>query len=417
MLHSLSVENFFSFRDRKTLSLLGCKSVRNDERFYQTRSGVLLAKTMALFGANASGKTNFLKAFSFINWFLFSSWSQQGADSPIPFTPFLFAEENLHPTQFEVVVESTDGTYYVYTLSITRSSVLHESLKVRNLEDKRTRSLFVRDNEVYRFSSRDKLTKTTVPKSLRRRNASFIAAAKQTDYSGFDDFLRNIRFVSNVSMLGRLDVPESDLKLLHDNAELRKAVAAILNDCDTGIESLEIDKIDAHDNIAIQRILSAQQEILKSIGVDDNRTLEDLEVYTAKAVHSIDGKKYKIPLDHESNGTRQVIRVLPLILTTLQTGGVLVYDELEYGIHPLLLPVLIRLFYSEDKNPLGAQLIFSCHSPLVMDYLNKYQIVFTEKMITQESDLFRLSDFDRVRNDDNYLNKYLSGAYGAVPEL
>ena len=99
MYHSLTVENFFSFRERKTLSFLGCKTARNDAKFHLTPSGATAVKALAIFGANASGKTNFLKAFSFIHWFLMASWSQLNAESSIPFSPFRFAKSNDSPHQ------------------------------------------------------------------------------------------------------------------------------------------------------------------------------------------------------------------------------------------------------------------------------------------------------------------------------
>jgi len=160
------------------------------------------------------------------------------------------------------------------------------------LGDRRSRSLFTRNYEKYTFSSKDKLSESLVPKNLRRRNASFIAAAKQTEYSGFDDFLSCIKCMSNVTLIGRLDPPENDFKLLYEDDELRDAVTAILRECDTGIDSLKIDKVDVQESPVIKQIMAVQQELLKRTGGSTNTTTDEMEWYSAHAIHQIDGVRF-----------------------------------------------------------------------------------------------------------------------------
>lgn len=139
--------------------------------------------------------------------------------------------------------------------------------------------------------------------------------------------------------------------------------------------------------------------------------------YDVYVHHSVGGQDFKLALYQESKGTQKAIPLLTKIFLTLNTGGILVYDEIEFSLHPLLIQSLLDLFYDEDMNPLGAQLICTCHSTDCMSHLHKRQIFLTEKDENQESSLIRLSDMIGVRNDDNFMQKYLSGAYGGVPCL
>jgi hypothetical protein len=124
-----------------------------------------------------------------------------------------------------------------------------------------------------------------------------------------------------------------------------------------------------------------------------------------------------MPLHLESHGTRQFIRIFPLLVQTLAVGGVAVIDELDLAIHPLVLPEILRWFYDPERNPRNAQLWMSCHNASLLDELIKEEVYFCEKDGLGRTRLYGLQDIQAVRRNDNYYQKYLGGVYGAVPQL
>lgn len=411
MIHRLKVKNFYSFLGEQEFSLSGMKSTLNDRRFMVTPSGKNIAKVAMIYGANASGKTNFLKAFSFLSWLILYSWEDLSQNDEIIFSPFHFMMTHSTQTEFEVLTESTTGILYNYSIRLTQEKIIHESLRMRPLNSSRFVFLFNRDEEYYKTYASAKFSVKDIPQKALRKNASFISAIKQTDIVCFDDFIDSIHILSNVSTSGRIrDNLQNSFRILSKNKEIKEFVEDQLKKCDFGISKIDIKK----------RKLSEEekQEFTKiSCKFFEPIDNQDIEYYTAYTFHTVNGTTYKFPFRQESNGTRQALSFLTKTFLALKVGGILIYDEIEDGIHPLLLQSLLELFYDEESNPHGAQLICTCHSTDCMNFLHKRQVFLVEKDENQESSLLRLSDVAGVRNDDNIMPKYLSGAYGGVPCL
>jgi AAA15 family ATPase/GTPase len=124
-----------------------------------------------------------------------------------------------------------------------------------------------------------------------------------------------------------------------------------------------------------------------------------------------------MPLHLESHGTRQFIRIYPMLIQTLKIGGVAVIDELDLAIHPLVLPEILRWFYDPTRNQQNAQLWMSCQNASLLDDLIKEEVYFCEKDSRGRTRVYGLQDIQSVRRNDNYYQKYLGGVYGAVPQL
>jgi predicted ATPase len=133
-------------------------------------------------------------------------------------------------------------------------------------------------------------------------------------------------------------------------------------------------------------------------------------------VHQHDGESLEFLFTDESNGTRSAFILLGMILPVLERGGMAIIDEIDNDLHPHLLPHLIDLFKFEHTNPHQAQLIFSCHTPQVLNILKKHQIYLVQKE-NQESEAWRLDEVVGVRADDNLYAKYMAGAFDAVPNV
>lgn len=119
----------------------------------------------------------------------------------------------------------------------------------------------------------------------------------------------------------------------------------------------------------------------------------------------------------ESHGTRLFVKIFPLLLQALETGGVAVIDELDLAIHPLILPEIIRWFHDPVRNPHNAQLWMTCNNSTLLEELIKDEVLFCEKDTLGRTTVYALRDIQSVRRQDNFYKKYMSGVYGAVPHL
>lgn len=139
------------------------------------------------------------------------------------------------------------------------------------------------------------------------------------------------------------------------------------------------------------------------------------EQFQFQARHSKNGKEYD--LVSLSDGTVAIINNAPLIFDTLDSGGVLVFDELDSSLHPEVVDAIVDMFASKRTNPKNAQIIFSTHSPRILNRLHKHQIQLVEKDEEGSSQTWRLDEMEGVTSRDNYYAKYMAGTYGAFPNI
>lgn len=130
-----------------------------------------------------------------------------------------------------------------------------------------------------------------------------------------------------------------------------------------------------------------------------------------------EGLAVPMPLNLESHGTRQFLKIYPLLLDALDLGSLAIIDELDAAIHPMILPEILRWFYDPERNPDNAQLWMSCQNASLLEDLSKDEIVFCEKDWHGRTEIYSLNDVKAVRRDDNYYKKYLGGVFGAVPQV
>lgn len=410
MIHYIKIKNFYSFREEQDFSLLGTKVNQDDDRFMITPTRRILAKTAVILGANASGKTNFLKSFIFLNWFINSSWQNLAQDNQIPYQPFLFTND-ISPTQFELCTESQDGTQYLYSLILTSENVIFESLKSRKIESKRYSTIFIRKKEDYKiYQSANFSFKIDIPQKLPRKNASFISATRQISITTFDNFLNSFSVIGNVNSFGRTVTDNYYFGRLGDDLDLRNKVVHAIKEFDTGISEFKISSKIIDEAEAVELFKKMNMPIQKN----QQRELKQLDI---QGIHSVDGENYSLDLDSESNGIRQLLPFLTIVFICLKNGGILIYDEIERGLHPLLIPKIMNLFYNIETNPRNAQLLCTCHSTDIINFLNKKQIFITDRNAKQESNIYKLSSMSGIRNDDNIESKYLSGTYGGIPSI
>jgi predicted ATPase len=168
-------------------------------------------------------------------------------------------------------------------------------------------------------------------------------------------------------------------------------------------------------NPAISEALNRQLQRI-DVGVEEMRIVTTTSGPVALFKHQ--GLDTDMPWQLESHGTRSFIRIFPLLLLALQRGGIAIVDELDLSIHPLILPEIVRWFYDSSRTSHNAaQLWMSCQSASLLDDLTKEEVVFCEKDNLGRSSVYSLMDIGSVRRSDNLYKKYLSGVYGAVPQI
>jgi len=405
MIHSLAIENFSSFHEPTFVEFTTGPKAGDRNIFLSSSLGDTSVNSVTgVFGANASGKTNLLKAIAFLRYFILDSASEK-PDSRIPVEPFHFTEgaaERHEPIHFQLEFEFEEKLYR-YELEISHQRVQSEALYRK---DQRFRYLFERTWKPalgdYEFKHQDIGPSKQV---AQRENASFIASAVLQEHE-FAKYISGYfkKCYVNVHLYGRMPT--------HDPESMNVIKA-------TDYFSKHEDYL----NAAIQHIAFADTGI-SNINLETYKFVDDdgkeKTMLFPMAMHQVDGQDYKRPLMAESRGTQALFVLLRYILPVLETGGVAVIDEFETGLHSHVVKYVVELFYSKKTNPKGAQLIANFHTDyLLQSTLEKYQIVFTEKdPDTQTTDAWRLDKVKGVaRNANNHYAKYHAGAYGGIPNL
>lgn len=404
MLHSYAFKNFLSFKERTEVSFVLTQKAGARGWDATSPSGQRLATALAVIGANGAGKTTLIKPVAFLNWFLAHSF-QSPPSAQIPITPH-FSTPN-DPVEFELEAGDLSGTLWRYVLKTTPERVLHEAV-YRRLNKPRAKfsHVFVRDwNDTTKeyFIKQDGFGLDPAEARKVRANASLISTAAQYGVE-VAQHLASANVASNIVQVGRVD-PSMDLfnasLFFFENATLKQRMETLLRDLDFGLSGVEIKKLDL--------ALPSEAKLPENI--------KSLLQYQAFGVHTLkDGSKHELHMTQESNGTQTAFKQLRYLLSVLAKGGIAVIDELESDMHPHMIQPLLDLFASPNTNPHKAQIIFTSHSIEVMGLLGKSQVFLVEKNDC-ESEAWRLDTMDGVRSQDNLYAKYMSGAYGAVPQL
>ena len=375
MLLGFGGRNFYSFKEDFDVTL-------------EHKDDVL--SVLGIKGANASGKTNIIKALSFTRTFMFDSFSQFQPDDGMAAKPFFDTKENS-----ELYIHfKINETEYKYEVIFRKDKLIKETL---SRKDNRWITMLIREeqNIIECIKELDEL-KTI---NINRTNVSIISLAHQyglKELETFYNFSENM--ITNVGNEGKMTNNEHFLgyskisKVYLDNERLRKAMVKFLNKADTGISAIEI--------------VELEDKITKEL------------TYEPLFHHKVDGKIYKLQYIEESNGTRLLYRQLGIYLTALELGSIIAYDEFDIGLHPDLSLMIIDLFENEEINTNGAQLIFTSHHSEVIDKLGKYRLVFVNKE-DNESYLYRLDEIpgDILRPDRSIMPAYNSHKIGGRPKV
>ncbi|MBX2078833.1 ATP-binding protein [Campylobacter peloridis] len=415
MLIEFRVENFLSIQDEQVLSMVAS----SDNTFLNSHIGndekLKLLKSSVIYGANASGKSNIIKALQAMKTIVISSAKKQRGDK-LPITPFLLGNENDKPTKFEIIFIQ-NGIRYQYGFILTSEKILEEWLLIfgeSNRAQKWFERIYNEKEEKYNYSFGAKfIGSKQLWAENTRDNALFLSVAIQLNNEQlkpvFDFFLKYIRvnYMDNWS-----SVSKATMNILKQD---KQKIVNYLKQADLDIEDIIVEEKELDKTSLIQE--NIPQEIKQMIQAD----LEKGVILTKtdiKTMHTNQqGKQILFDmLALESQGTQKFFGLIGSWIEALELGYIVVVDELNTHLHPLMTKFLVNLFHNENLNKSNAQLIFTTHDTSILnqEVFRRDQIWFCEKQ-NKATKLYPLSDFKVRKDKTNLESDYLLGRFGALP--
>ena len=400
MILEFSVKNFLSFKEKVTFSMIANSNKELNDNYVEIGGNKVL-KSAAIYGANASGKSNLFKILTLVVLMLRSSNSVD-INAKLPLIPFKLDKGSVNkPSEFEIKF-ILDETRYVYGFIADKDKIYDEYLYY--YPNGRETKIFDRTNiNEYSYTQKDeKILREIEAKNA--QNKFFLATA--TNWN-FDKTKAAYNFLTNgIGTCNNLEILKNmAYKMYETNPDYLKDFAIdFLQKADFNIEDYQISQIDV------------PGEFLTAIPEFITKTLPDKpKAYQVLFKHK-NSDNY-LSIDEVSLGTQMIFAFIPFLADSLKNKKVLIIDELDKSLHPFLVQYIVEIFNDAEINKNGSQLIFNTHDTNLLDLniLRRDQIWFTEKNSeTGESDLYSLSDFS-VRKQENVEKGYMLGRYGAVP--
>ena len=388
MLCQFTVKNYKSFRDEMTFDMQAAAISEHEDKVIIDKAGEQFLPVSAIYGPNGGGKSNELEALHTLATKVLRPLYATGDNEDRIFLqkkliiePFAFSEETKNePTEFEIFFR-TEMAEYRYILHVKKDVVVYESLDRVKLDTGRRSALFERDEEI-------------VLKGV-------FAKLKISD-----------ELSATLPLLSYLGITYKKNEVVKDVLEWFEYGVDFLN-YGNPIEELRM-AVSSSDDVK-QLMLDMIQEM--DLDIVDFRVVEDendrIDVYTK---HMVEGYEAELNLLEESSGTKKLFGLIPFIAASLLTGTVLVIDELDAKIHPVLLRHIIMMFNDMNINKKKAQLIFTSHdlSTMNSEVFRRDEIWFVAKGNSQNSKLYSLVEFknekgESVRKDAKFDKQYLEG--------
>lgn len=425
MLIEFSVENFRSIRDKQTLSMeaFGSKFLSDSNTFEVELAGgksIRLLRSAVIYGANASGKSNLIRAF-YNFWYLLTGTfkSGKGIDCYEPFK--LDLSSKTKPTYFKILFIGKNAVKYGYEIAYGAEEITFEKLVY--YPNGQPATLFERSNSFemdgfHLVTLKNKLEGKRFIKTNILKNQLFLSKFGENAHQQLTpiyDYLSNIKIGNAFKNIALKKLEKSIIDELRkpENQIIRTRLNNLIRIADTKIESVSVRELQENDFDKLDFLPNT----LKDKFIHDNQ-------YTISAAHDV----YEadtivdttdIDIEEESVGTQILLSLGFLVLKTLESGGIFIFDELDNSLHPQLSGFLARLFNNSLINTRNSQIIFSTHEVLFLDRntFRKDQIWFTEKDKKGVTELFSANDFEGVRDDMPFDKWYLAGKFGATPHI
>lgn len=419
MILEFSIGNFRSIKDVQHISFSAAnivsKSKEVDENnTFQATDKHRLLKSKVIYGANASGKSNFIKALDFFLGIVRLSVKDENILNLIE--PFLLSTETENKPTFFQLFFLIEGVVYRYGFEATDKEITAEWLF--GSPKSREVTYFIRDKQHLEVNSKyfkeghrfHGLMNESNP--IFRKNSLFLTALAAFNGELSQKITNYLLKINIMSGLEDKDTRPFTNDLISKSEIFKQKVVEILKKADIGIKGL----------LPVDKTVSVEQE--KNVLNDQGSEKKGMVILTFHNKYDENLKPLKrlVPftLDiHESEGSRKMYEMAPSILMSLEQGGFLVIDEFDARLHPRLSKQIIELFNSPKTNPKNAQLLVVTHDTnlLSAQLFRRDQICFVEKDKYEASHIYTLAEFKGIRNDASFEKDYLDGRYGAVPFL
>lgn len=418
MLLQFSVNNYRSIKDTITFSMLS--SSKNENTFKIRKYNLL--NSAVIYGANASGKSNLLRAMAFMGRIVLNKTKVIQSTDILPHDPFRLNSSTKDASSTFEIVFFIDEVKYRYGFELDNTTVYAEWLYVD--EKGKEAKLFYRDSEDEEYVNSQKFKEGYIffdnSKSKIRVSSNQLFIWK-CDQDGGEISKSILKWFSRFNLIDGLDhggYISYTMKKMED-LTFKNEMINLVKTADIGIENITILEeevpLDIIENMNLP--IDLKEEIIKDGGLKS----VSINTYHKKFDENnneIGNEIFELD-DEESLGTRKFFKMSAPILNTLQEGKILIIDELDASLHPMLTKHLIKLFSDKDINTKNAQLIFATHDTNLLkpQIFKRDQIWFTEKDKYGSTTLYSILEIKGVRANDDFEKQYIQGKYGAVPYL
>lgn len=415
MIVRFSVENYLSFKEKATINFQAAsiKEFRENTFTPYISNAQPLLKSVGLFGNNASGKSNFIKAIAFMKNFILNSSKESSSNQEIEIQPFLLSTTSvLNPSTFEIVFYIEDIKYR-YGFSVTRNFV--ESEWLFYTQKRKEELLFIRAKQEFNFDKSFKVSmkgKFELFEEVTRPNSLFVSVLTQFNNSLCQNISTWFNDIIIANDTAHNTLIESTARLMTSD-DYKRLINQIMRNT-IGIEGIEEQLKESSQQSSVG---SFQDFVLAAIGEKN---------YNVNVLHQRYNQEQKNAgvaifdlMKNESLGTQKLFGILGPILYALKQRKVIWIDEIDARLHTLLFDSLVGLFNSNKHNPNGAQLIYTAHNPHVMKKeLRRDQIIGLNKDEYGSSTLCSVYENEgKIRNDASFDKDFLLGKYGGIPKL
>ena len=417
MLLQFKIQNYRSFKDEAVLSLEAQRTDDSHPDNFTAMKKDLCLKTLAIFGANAAGKSNLFKALTAAIMTIRGSNAMNAGQELALMTPFMFdgvsAEQ---PTCFEFVFVAGEKKY-VYRFSATHKKVFSEELLI--YKSAKASLIFKREGQKYKYTLNSYKTQLEPIERFTGENKLFLSTASAFNCEAvMPPYAWFAKDISTYSPNGG-EHNGLSVKLFDSDADssLHNFTSKLLHWADVNIDDFEF-KCEDFDR---EKFLQGMPQELRGL-IPENLGGHP-KMFQVHALHRFSqggtDTEYKLPFNEESAGTSKLFYFSPILKRAFENGETVCVDELDTSFHPLLITQLVSLFHNPSVNKNNAQLIFSAHTAelLTLEKFRRDQIYFASKNgSTGASSLNSLDEYS-PRLNENIKRSYLLGRYGAVPDI
>jgi len=417
MILKFSVGNFLSFYENRSISF-EAKGISELKQNIIRIDSYKLLRSAVIYGANSSGKSNLLNALDRMRDCVLNSVKLNDSDE-LDFSPFLLSKSSEdEPTFFEVTLLKQNKRFR-YGFEYNLSEVVNEWLYVGKNSKSET-PLFIRTQEGIGVT--DKFKEGIGKEEATNKNRLFISLVAQLGGEISKQIIEWFKSYNVLSGLDHKDYNGFTLRMLLEKHEGCNQSLALYKKLELGFKDVQISESEFNP-------LELPDSLPKNIRTKLVKEMTGKTMVSMKTVHDKYDKKGNIidtvlldKDESESEGTNKIMDLSGPIFDTLILGRLLVIDELDTKLHPLITIHIVNLFNNPETNPNNAQLLFATHDTnlLSSDLFRRDQIWFTEKDEKEQTDLYSIHDINlpdgtKVRNDSNLEKNYIRGRYGAIP--